>query len=153
MITIFAVGKAHEPHIKDAIALYESRLKRFCKLEWVLIPHAGNADVERLKTLESDAILAKIQPDDLVILLDERGQQWSSPEFAAKLEGWQATTRGRIIFIIGGAYGVDARVSKRADATWSLSKLVFPHQLVRVILLEQLYRGYAIIHKLPYHHE
>jgi len=152
-IIIIAAGRQHESHIKPAVELYESRLKRFIRLEWELIPHAGSSDTERLKTLESDAILAKIKPDDTVVLLDERGEMWDSLAFAQRLDGWQSRTRGGLVFIIGGAYGVDERVHARADAVFSLSKLVFPHQLVRVLIAEQLYRAYAINGGLPYHHQ
>lgn len=152
MVTVLCIGKQHEPHIKEAVELYETRLKRFSRLEWVFLPHAGLDDVEKTKAAESDALLAKIKPEDTVVLMDERGEQWSSPEFSARLEGWQANSRGRLVFIIGGAYGVDSRVFGRAAAVWSLSKLVFPHQLVRVLVAEQLYRAFAIKENLPYHH-
>lgn len=132
--------------------MYEARLSRFSKPSWELLPHAGLNEPERAKLAESDALLARIRPDDTVILLDERGEQWTSPEFARRLERWQVSTRRRLVFVIGGAYGVDQRVHDRAEAIWSLSKLVFPHQLVRVLLLEQLYRAYTINNGLPYHH-
>jgi len=150
-ITILAVGKQHEPHIVEAVRLYESRLQRFCKLEWILLPHAGNNDAAHAKKAESEAILNKLRPDDIVVLLDERGQQMTSPQLAEKVNEWQTTVRGRLVFIIGGAFGVDETV-RTSVVAWSLSKLVFPHQLVRVMLLEQLYRAYAILNGLPYHH-
>jgi len=152
-ITILAIGRQHESHVKSAVELYETRLKRFAKLEWELIPHAGSGDAERLKTLESDMILDKLKPSDTIVLLDERGEMWDSLGFARRLDDWQAHSRGRLVCIIGGAYGVDARVADRADAVWSLSRLVFPHQLVRVLLCEQLYRAYTINGGLPYHHQ
>lgn len=151
-ITILCVGKQHESHVSNAIALYEGRLKRFARLEWVFLPHAGFDDPQKTKALESEALLAKLKPDDTVVLLDERGNQWTSPELSSHVEKWQANNRGRLVFVIGGAYGVDERVFQRAYSTWSLSKLVFPHQLVRVLLAEQLYRAFTIKENLPYHH-
>lgn len=151
-ITIIAVGRPHEPHISDAIKLYESRLQRFCNIEWIILPSAGLNDPARIRKAESDAIRARLRAKDTVLLLDERGHHWTSPELARKVNSWQSTLRGRLVCVIGGAYGVDEALQKQATNVWSLSKLVFPHQLVRVILIEQLYRAYAIIHSLPYHH-
>lgn len=151
-ITIIAVGKIHEPHVAPAITLYEERLKRFCKLRWQLLPHAGSSEPQKARQLESANISQRFQPGDTIVLLDERGRQWSSPQFATQLNRWQAHSSGRLVFVIGGAYGVDATLREHTHALWSLSPLVFPHQLVRVLLLEQLYRAYAINNNLPYHH-
>ncbi|HEX6462268.1 MAG TPA: 23S rRNA (pseudouridine(1915)-N(3))-methyltransferase RlmH [Candidatus Saccharimonadales bacterium] len=151
-ITIITIGKPHEPHIAEAVRLYESRLQRLCKLGWIFLPPSGLGSSERARTAESAAIKGRLTADDTVILLDERGHHWSSPEFAEKLNYWQANNRGRLVFIIGGAYGVDDALRAQTTAVWSLSKLVFPHRLVRVLLVEQLYRAYAILNKLPYHH-
>lgn len=123
------------------------------RIEWVFLPHGGFDDPERTKLAESDTILSRLKPGDTIVLLDERGTEWDSPEFSAQLEKWQIVARGRLVFIIGGAYGVDQRIFKRAGAVWSLSKLVFPHQLVRVLLAEQLYRAYSIQENMPYHHQ
>ncbi len=152
-ITIITIGKSHESHIKEAIRLYESRLQRFCKTEWIILHGSGLNDPERARKAESEMIQARLKPDDTIILLDERGYHWASPELAEELNQWQLSVCGRLVFIIGGAYGVNEALRKQAVGIWSLSKLVFPHQLVRVILLEQLYRAYTILNKLPYHHE
>lgn len=151
--TILCVGKQHESHIKPAVELYEKRLRQFSRPVWVYSPHAVLRDAEAAKVVESEALLKHLRQDDTVVLLDERGEQLSSPGFAKKVDRWQTTARGRLVFIIGGAYGVNERIFKRADFTWSLSSLVFPHQLVRVLLSEQLYRAHAINNLLPYHHE
>ena len=102
------------------------------------------------KNAESEQILARIKPDDYVILLDETGQLLSSPELATRLEAQRGQA---IVCIIGGAYGVNQAVKQRANLIWSLSKLVFPHQIVRLILIEQLYRAQCIINHHPYHHQ
>lgn len=151
-ITIVAIGKQHASHIQPAVAQYQARLKRFSAVSWDILPPAGSTDAVRSKTVESQVIQARLQPTDTVILLDERGEQWSSAQLATKLEDWQVRLSGRLVFVIGGAYGVDDALRSQAAAVWSLSKLTFAHQLVRVLLLEQLYRGFAILHHLPYHH-
>ena len=150
-IQIIAVGKKHESWIADGVDRYEKRLKKPLIVSWLLLPHSsreGNAAREE----ESRRILEKIAPDDFVILLDERGKNVTSPQFASLLQTPLERSR-RIVIIIGGAYGVDETVQVRADFTWSLSLLVFPHQLVRLMLAEQLYRAQEIMAGHPYHHD
>lgn len=143
---IITVGKKHE--YMHAVAEYEKRLRGQYVLDWAYIPHSSRGAVHA-HTDESDRILAKLQLDDYVILLDERGTSLTSPGLAELVEH----ELGRnITFVIGGAYGVSDELRDRADFVWSLSELVFPHQLVRLIVTEQLYRAYAISHGLPYHH-
>lgn len=149
-IRIIAIGKEHESYIKTGLELFTKRLRPHTNVEWVLLPYAGGDEV-RSRRGESRLILDKIDERDLVVLLDERGTEWDSPGFAAQLDRWQGSGK-RIVFVIGGAYGVSEELSKRSDFSWSLSALVFPHQLVRLLLLEQLYRGYAILAGSPYHH-
>lgn len=144
---IITVGKKHE--YASAIAEYEKRLKGVWALDWLLIPHSNKDDGTAAKKDESEKILAKLDERDYVVLLDERGKQLSSPQLA------ELTERGlgyNLTFVIGGAYGVSDEVRDRANFIWSLSPLVFPHQLVRLLLAEQLYRSYAISSGLPYHH-
>lgn len=148
-VRTLTIGKKHESWITDGIARYERRLRKPFDLNWQLLPHSSReGDAARVE--ESDRILAKLG-DDFAILLDERGRNVDSPEFSRVLRG--ALDAGRsVALIIGGAYGVDDRVRARADFTWSLSKLVFPHQLVRLIVTEQLYRAQEIDAGRPYHH-
>jgi 23S rRNA (pseudouridine1915-N3)-methyltransferase len=149
-IKILAVGKKHEAWVTEGIARYEKRLRKPFDVSWQLLPHsAREGDAARAE--ESERILAKLDRSAFVVLLDERGRNDDSPALAATLQG--AFDAGRaVVVIIGGAYGVEDRVRQRADFVWSLSKLVFPHQLVRLILAEQLYRSQEIAGGRPYHH-
>ena len=147
---IITVGKKPPRWLAEPLDDYSRRLQAVWRPEWVLIHHSPQNSPETAKNAESEQILARIKPDDYVILLDETGQLLSSPELAAKLE----TQAGRsVVCIIGGAYGVNQAVKQRANLIWSLSKLVFPHQIVRLILIEQLYRAQCIINHHPYHHQ
>lgn len=149
-VKILAVGKKHESWVQEGIERYESRLKKPYNAEWVLLPHSALAD-DVARAEESERILARIDSREFVILLDEIGDDVDSPHIAKLLD--TTFTAGRpVTFIIGGAYGVDDRVHQRADFVWSLSPLVFPHQLVRLILAEQLYRAQQITANHPYHH-
>lgn len=150
-ITILAVGKKHETYVAEGIADFSKRISRWANVDWKLLPYAGQDEVTS-RRLESEAILAKISDSDLVVLLDERGVQYDSPALAAHLENWRDSGKSAV-FVIGGAYGVSDALQARADYCLSLSKLVFPHQLVRLILAEQIYRAFTIIDNLPYHHE
>lgn len=150
MITILAVGKKHDDWVESGIARYEPRLKKPYDIHWQLLPHSVY-DEDAARVDESGAILAKLKPADYVILLDERGENISSPALSGMLEKSFTLSRN-VVVIIGGAYGVDDSVHARADFVWSLSRLVFPHQLVRLVLIEQLYRAQQIAHGHPYHH-
>lgn len=145
MLKIIAVGKKTASELVAAIQNYQQRLRAPFTVEWVLLPYsARSGDVARDE--ESAAIMKHLTPQTRVILLDERGQLMTSPEFSTALQQGSAT------LIIGGAYGVNDALRQRADVVVSLSKLVFPHQLVRLILMEQIYRAQAIALHHPYHH-
>lgn len=149
-IRILAVGKKHEKWVADGIDRYERRLRKPFDATWQLLPHSAR-EGEGARTEESERILQKVDRDAFLVLLDERGQNVDSPALAARLQG--AFDAGKhVIVVIGGAYGVDDAVRARANFVWSLSKLVFPHQLVRLILAEQLYRAQEIAGGRPYHH-
>ena len=147
---LVSVGKRHDPALAGAIDEFTHRLSREVETTWQLIKPSG-ADELTARRLESTAILSVLNPDDHVVLLDERGMQFDSPAFAEKYAQLISGQR-RVVFIIGGAYGVDERLVGRADMVWALSKLVFPHQIVRLILAEQLYRACMISKNHPYHH-
>ena len=150
-IKIISVGKKHDSWVSDGIERYEARLKKPYDAQWVLLPHSSLQDAAARQE-ESERILSRCGDRDFVILLDERGDELTSPQLASLLDN--TFTAGRTVtFVIGGAYGVDDRVHQRADVVWSLSPLVFPHQLVRLILIEQLYRAQQISAGHPYHHE
>lgn len=150
-IKVLAIGKKHESWVSEGIERYESRLKKPYVADWVLLPHSALSD-DRAREDESERILSRLADRDFVVLLDEIGDEVDSPQLSRLLDS--TFTAGRAIaIIIGGAYGVDDRVRQRADFVWSLSPLVFPHQLVRLILAEQLYRAQQIAAGHPYHHE
>lgn len=151
MIRIIVIGKKHEPWIAGGIERYQKRLKRPFDAEWVLLPHSPS-EGQTARQDESGRILAHIKDDEYVVLLDERGKLIDSPAFSRLLLGPLESSR-RVVLVIGGAYGVSAALQQRADYVWSLSPLVFPHQLVRLMVIEQLYRAQEIAGNKPYHHE
>lgn len=150
-IRILAIGKKHEPWIADGVTRYQDRLKKPYDVEWVLLPHSAR-EGQAARQEESERIQIRLHHDDFVILLDERGQLLDSPALSSLIRTPLDQSK-TIVLIIGGAYGVDATIHARADKVWSLSPLVFPHQLVRLILAEQLYRAQEISSGGPYHHE
>jgi 23S rRNA (pseudouridine1915-N3)-methyltransferase len=154
-IILASVGKPHEVYAKAGIEDFSQRLGKYFSTQWLIIPPVKNAGVlgeNDLKKTEAEAILHQIQKEDFLILLDERGKQLSSPELATFLQQRANESSKRLVFLIGGAFGVDDAVAKRANFTWSLSKLVFPHMLVRLILAEQVYRACTILKNEKYHH-
>lgn len=151
MIRILAVGKKHESWVTEGIERYQKRLKAPLTIEWVLLPHSSLSG-ETARKEESGRIQARLKDDEYVILLDERGEIIDSSALSKKLQAPLDASK-KVAIVIGGAYGVDSTVHQRAGFVWSLSRLVFPHQLVRLILAEQLYRSQEIISGKPYHHE
>lgn len=149
-IRVLAVGKKHESWVSEGIGRYEKRMKKPFDIKWQLLAHSAR-EGDLARTEESARILAKVDAKDFLLLLDERGKNIDSPALAKTLQCPLDTSRN-ITVVIGGAYGVEASVHARADFTWSLSKLVFPHQLVRLILTEQLYRAQEITAGGKYHH-
>lgn len=150
-IRIVAVGKKHEPWVSEGILRYEKRLQRPFDTSWILLAHSSLQGFSARQD-ESERILSKLAPHEFVVLLDETGQLYDSPSLS-KVVVTSLERSQPITVIIGGAYGVDETVHARANAVWSLSPLVFPHQLVRLILVEQLYRAQEIAAGRPYHHE
>lgn len=150
-IKILAVGKKHESWVAEGIERYQKRLRSPFLLEWVLLPHS-NFEGDRARQEESERILSRLNSEDYVVLLDERGKMIDSPRLSTLLIE-QLHASQTVVFIIGGAYGVDSSVHTRANFVWSLSPLVFPHQLVRLTLMEQLYRAQQIELGSAYHHE
>lgn len=149
-IRILAVGKRHESWVQSGIERYEKRLNRPLDIEWVLLPHsAREGDTARQE--ESERLLERITPREFVLLLDERGKQLDSPAFSRVLFAPLEIAK-KVTIVIGGAYGVDKRLHERADFTLSLSPMVYPHQLVRLIIIEQIYRAQEIATARPYHH-
>lgn len=149
-VKVLAVGKKHENWVSDGIGRYEQRLRKPFDLSWQLLPHSSR-EGDAARSEESERILAKLDRDTFVVVLDERGRNVDSPELARRLRGALEASRP-VTVVIGGAYGVTDQVRQRADFVWSLSALVFPHQLVRLILTEQIYRAQEITAGRGYHH-
>jgi 23S rRNA (pseudouridine1915-N3)-methyltransferase len=143
-ILIVSPGKAHDDTVTEGIAEYEKRLRKFA-VDWVF-PAAGEKDTE------AAVILKSIKDSDYVVLLDERGKDVDTPSFAKLLDTRMQEGTKRLVFVIGGAFGVTDEVKSRANASLKLSSLVFPHMLVRLILIEQLYRASSILDGGKYHH-
>ena len=156
-ITLITVGKIKEKYLKDAIAEYSKRLSKYCKLEIVEVadektPDQASENVERqIRQKEGDRILRYVKDDAYVFTLEIGGTMLDSVAFAKKMETLGIQGKSHLIFIIGGSIGLGEEVLRRSDYALSFSKMTFPHQLMRVILLEQVYRGYRIIEGAPYH--
>ena len=156
-ITLITVGKIKEKYLKDAIAEYTKRLSKYCKLEIIEVTdektpdNASETVEEQIRSKEADRILKNIKDDAFVITLEINGKQLTSEELANKIETLGIQGTSHIAFIIGGSIGLGRDVLQRSNYALSFSKMTFPHQLMRVILLEQVYRSYRIINNEPYH--
>lgn len=151
-----SVGKVHEKYIREGVEDFTARICKYMKADWDIISPPKNAGVmseAELKKQEAELVLQGISADDYLVLLDERGKNISSEELANLLQQRANESTKRIVFLVGGAFGVHSSVAERADFTWSLSKLVFPHMLVRLILAEQVYRAFTILRNEKYHHQ
>ena len=156
-ITVITVGKLKEKYLKDAIAEYSKRLSKYGKLEILEVedektPDMASETVERqIRQKEGERILRYIKDDAYVLTLEISGKMLDSVEFAKKIETLGVQGKSHLTFVIGGSIGLGEEVLKRSDYALSFSKMTFPHQLMLVILLEQIYRGYRIIEVAPYH--
>jgi len=155
-LQFWSVGKAHEPYVKEAVEMFSKRISHYYTAEWNIIRMPKNmatlSEADQKKK-EGETILQILQKDDYLVLLDERGKLIKSEELAKFIEQRANESVKKLVFLIGGAYGVSDDVMKRANYKWSLSPLVFPHQLVRLILAEQVYRACTIIKNENYHHK
>lgn len=153
-IFLWSVGKLHDPYIKDGVELFTSRISHYYPVEWRVFPSASNvsSNPAQIQKAEAATLLNALKNEDVLIALDENGKQWTSTELAGFIQQKANESSKNIIFLIGGAYGIHESVFKRCVFKWSLSKLVFPHQLVRLILAEQIYRACTIIRNEKYHH-
>lgn len=155
-ITLLTVGKTDKSWVKDGLDIYVSRLKHYVPFSIIEIPELKNVSAlskEQIKIREGELVLKALGNSDMLILLDERGKEFSSMEFASDLQSRMTRTGKDIVFLIGGAYGFSDAVYARADAKISLSRMTFSHQMVRVIFTEQLYRAFTIMRGEPYHHQ
>lgn len=156
-ITIIAIGKLKEKYWQDAVKEYSKRLGAYCKLNIVelkespLPANPSKADENAVKRAEGEEILGRINKSDYVITLEIKGKALDSLQLASKIEQLGIEGKSSIVFVIGGSLGLDKAVSDRADFKLSFSAMTFPHQMMRVILLEQVYRSFKIIRKETYH--
>lgn len=146
------VGRTERGFVHDGVDHYLDRVKRTSPVEEVVLPEAGRGDPAHQQRVEAERILAALRPGEKVVVLDERGKLLDSRGFARALGGWRDQGVRQVAFVVGGAYGLDEAVRQRADLILSLSPMTFPHQLVRVLFAEQLYRAAAILQGSPYHH-
>jgi 23S rRNA (pseudouridine1915-N3)-methyltransferase len=155
-IWFWSIGKAHDSYVKEGVAEFTKRISKYFSVEWTIIPvpkNAGMLSEMDLKKREGETILQWLKPDDYLIALDEHGKQFSSEGLSDFLQERASASTKNLVFLIGGAFGLDAAVLKRAQVKWSLSQLTFPHQLVRLILAEQVYRACTILQNEKYHHK
>lgn len=155
-IELIVVGKTDSAEVESLIAMYAKRINRYCKFAMTTIAdvrNTRNMAPSRQKQLEGEAILKNIVDGDFLVLMDERGAQYTSIEFSQWLQKRMLSGVKRLVLVIGGPYGFSEEVYARADQKISLSKMTFSHQIVRAIFAEQLYRAFSILHNEPYHHE
>ncbi|WP_295721035.1 23S rRNA (pseudouridine(1915)-N(3))-methyltransferase RlmH [Mucilaginibacter sp.] len=155
-ITFLTVGKTEDAYLKEGIDKYVKRLKHYTKIEIVEINELKNTKsltAEQQKAKEAELILKKIAPLDHVILMDEKGTEYSSTQFAAYISKKELSSSATLVFVIGGPYGFDQSVYQRANDKIALSRMTFSHQMVRLFFVEQLYRAFTIMKGEPYHHE
>jgi len=150
-ITLVCTGRTADKYVSEGIYLYMERIKHYCKFKLVEI-EAGKGDIAQIRKKESEGILKKIDVKDFLILLDEKGKEMQSIGFAEMLQHHQNISTKNMIFVIGGAYGFSQEIYERSNMKLALSKMTFPHQLVRIIFLEQFYRAMTILKGEKYHH-
>jgi 23S rRNA (pseudouridine1915-N3)-methyltransferase len=155
-IKVVFTGKTAFTYINDGIVIFEKRISHYVPFEIITVDvskkSASSKKVMLQKQFEAESILKTIKPDDYLVLLDEKGKEFSSTQFAGALQKFMASLQSNIVFVVGGSYGFDEKIYKRANMLLSLSKLTFSHQMIRLFFLEQLYRAMTIIRNEPYHH-
>lgn len=154
-IEIWSLGKNNEPYIEEGIRYYLNKIKPWNNIELVVlqVPKKNQTtDILRTKQIEEEILLKKLTPNHYLILLDERGKMLNSLQWSSQIQNLMNQGTKTLVILIGGAFGVSDTIKQRANQTWSLSQLVFPHQLVRLIVAEQVYRAFNILNHSPYHH-
>jgi 23S rRNA (pseudouridine1915-N3)-methyltransferase len=155
-IALLQTGKTTDKHVAEIVDLYTNRIKKYSVFEIVTLPdlkNTKNMPIQEQKFKEATKILQSVFDDDYIILLDEKGREFTTVEFSKAMEKMFLLQKKRIVFVIGGPWGFSEAIYNKADLKMSLSKMTFPHQLVRLLFLEQLYRVFTIIKGEPYHHE
>jgi len=153
-IRIICLGKTKQKFIEEGIKEYQKRISKYFKLDWQILPDvklSGNNTIENVKDQEAEIILKKLSIYSFIIVLDETGEEFSSVKIANFLEN-KLNTEKDIIFIVGGVYGLSIRILKKANIVLSFSRFTFTHQMIRLLLLEQLYRSFTIINNKKYHY-
>lgn len=154
-IQLVSVGKNHEAYVKEGLEDFTRRISKYYPVAWLIVAppkNAGTLPEMELKKKEGESILELLKKEDYLVALDEKGKQLSSEGLAQFIQARANESVKNLVFLIGGAFGLDEKVLKRCDYKWSLSQLTFPHQLVRLILAEQLYRACSILRNEKYHH-
>ncbi|WP_298486556.1 23S rRNA (pseudouridine(1915)-N(3))-methyltransferase RlmH [uncultured Maribacter sp.] len=154
-IKLIAIGKTDSKQLQELINIYTNRLQHYIKFSLDIIPdikNVKNLSEKQQKEKEGELILKKIIPTDVLVLLDENGKQFSSVDFSNYLQKKMNAGNKQLVFVIGGPYGFSENVYQKAQGKISLSKMTFSHQMVRLFIVEQLYRGYTILKNEPYHH-
>jgi 23S rRNA (pseudouridine1915-N3)-methyltransferase len=154
-IEIWSLGKDNEPFIEAGLQYYFQKIKPYNSIELVILQlpkKNATTDIARTKQMEEEVILKRLQPQHYLILLDERGKQLNSIQWSQHFQQCMNQGVKTLVLLIGGAYGVTDAIRSKANQSWSLSNLVFPHQLVRLMLAEQVYRTFSILNNSPYHH-
>lgn len=155
-ITLILNGKTEDDYIQKGIAIFEQRLKHYLSFESIVIPALKNTkalSVEQQKQKEGELVLKHLQPSDRLILLDENGKEYTSVQFSAFLQQQMNSGIKNLVLVVGGPYGFSEELYKRANGKISLSKMTFSHQMVRLFLVEQVYRAMTILKNEPYHHQ
>ena len=155
-ISLLVVGKTVHSYLNQGIDEYTKRISRYCPFSIQYIADAKTTkslSQEQQKQLEGDNIAAALDKSDYVVLLDEHGKEFTSVDFSTYIERKMQSVPKKLVFIIGGPYGFSKEIYGRANEKISLSKMTFPHDLIRLVFTEQLYRAFSIIHHEPYHHE
>ena len=155
-IVLLTIGKTSEKYLIEGIAQYQKRLKHYTQFEMLEIPNLKNAknfsNAELMKK-EGELMMKQLQNSDHLVLLDDKGKDFTSLKFSQKLQSWMLSGKKRLVFVVGGAYGFSEDIYARGNEKLSLSKMTFSHQMVRLFFVEQIYRGYTILNNEPYHHE
>jgi 23S rRNA (pseudouridine1915-N3)-methyltransferase len=152
----WAIGKSHEHYIREGVEDFTRRISKYFPVEWNIIPvpkNAGMLSEIDLKRREGELLLQWLKPEHYLVALDEKGRQFSSVGLSKFIQQRANESTKSIVFLIGGAFGLDETILKAAHLKWSLSELTFPHQLVRLILAEQVYRACTILQNEKYHHQ
>lgn len=149
---LILIGRTERGYVSEGFSHYAERIAHSGTFSTVVLPEAGKGDPAFKSKWEGEKILSTLLPGEVFVALDERGKSMTSVEFATQLGKWRDGGRQRVAFVVGGAYGLSEQVRERADLLLSLSPMTFPHQLVRVLFAEQLYRALAILKGSPYHH-